>query len=101
VRDGAAFALGHFPQTTDETVAALIGALQDEGQRVRNVATQSLGWLGEQAKAAVPALAAIYQDRERSPADVGAAAHALRLIDAQGAAKLGINPPRCHRENER
>jgi HEAT repeat protein len=67
-----------------QTVPALIDALQDKGADIRWSAAIGLGYFGEGAKGAIPALQAAQSDRD------------ARVREAAGVALSRIDPTRFH-----
>ncbi len=79
IRDMAALALARIRVATDESIAALVTALDDDVLQVRRRAARALGLLDERAAPAVPALAEALRS---DPGVVNEAGWALGRIGA-------------------
>ena len=73
---------------TAAVVSVLIESLHDKSAPYRATAAGMLGEFGEDAKPAVPQLVQALKDESEHVR--GAAAHSLKIIDAEAAAKAGV-----------
>lgn len=85
-REAMDFLRSTWHKASSETVAGLIGTLQDEDADVRAKSIAMLGEIGPQARPAVPSLLALLNDKSVS----AEAAEALRQIDPEAAERAGV-----------